>query len=56
MLLAFAMLVTHTWSPDAATAILVAASVFGAVAQLWTAHAGRRRGRGIDGDASAVSR
>ena len=56
MLLAVAMLVTHTWSPDGAMAILLTLSVFGAIAQARMAHPGRRWRREIDGDASAAGR
>ncbi len=56
MLLALAMLVTHSWSPDAATAILLALSVLGAAAQVWIAHLGRRSRSGIESDPSAVIR
>lgn len=45
MLLAAGMLITHTWSPDGALAILVGLSLLGAAGQTWSAHrAGIRRG------------
>lgn len=51
MLLALAMLVTHTWSPDAAMVILLTLSGLGAAAQARIAHPGRRRRREINGAA-----
>jgi uncharacterized membrane protein len=56
MLLALAMLVTHTWSPDAGAAVLVGLSVSGAALQVRIAHSARDGRRVTGGDRGAAGR